>query len=112
MRVIFLTSLLVAIFFLDPPASYAVAVVGGVLELGESWLFMRWSRRRSPDVGVEVLVGRRALVATDCLPEGQVRIAGELWQARCDAGARAGEEVLVRAVDGLLLVVEPLPGDR
>jgi membrane protein implicated in regulation of membrane protease activity len=111
MHVIFLTSLLLAIFFFDPPASYAVALAGGVLELGESWLFMRWSRRRSPDVGVEVLVGRRAVVAADCLPEGQVRVAGELWQAHCDAGATAGQEVLVREVKGLMLVVEPLPGD-
>jgi membrane protein implicated in regulation of membrane protease activity len=111
MHVIFLGSLLIAIFLLDPPASYAVVAVGGILEIGESWLFMRWSRRRSPDVGVEVLVGRRAVVATDCMPEGQVRVAGELWQARCDAGASAGDEVVVRAVDGLVLVVEPLPLD-
>ena len=111
MHVIFLTSLLVAIFLLDPPASYAVVVLGGVLELGESWLFMRWSRRRRSDVGVDALVGRRAVVVKDCLPEGQVRVAGELWQAYCEAGATAGDEVLVRAVERLLLVVEPLPGD-
>ena len=108
---IFLTSLLIAVFLFDPPVSYAAVAAGGVLELGESWLFMRWSRRRDPDVGVEALVGRRAVVAADCLPEGQVRVAGELWRARCDAGARAGSEVLVRSVEGLTLAVEPLPRD-
>ena len=112
MRVIFLGSLLVAIFLLDPPLSYVVVFLGGIFELGESYLFMRWSRRRSPDVGVEALVGRRAVVSTDCRPEGQVRVAGEIWQARCEAGASAGEEVVVTAVDGLTLEVEPLPGDR
>ena len=42
------------------------------------------------------------------MPEGQVRVAGELWQARCEAGAGAGDEVVVREVDGLTLVVEPV----
>jgi membrane protein implicated in regulation of membrane protease activity len=37
-----------------------------------------------------------------------VRIAGEIWQARCDAGADVGEAVVVREVDGLVLVVEPV----
>jgi membrane-bound serine protease (ClpP class) len=111
MRVIFLTSLLVALLLLDPPLSYAVVLAGGVLELGESWLFMRWSRRRSPHVGVEVLVGRRAVVAVDCRPDGQVRVAGELWRAHCEAGASAGDEVVVRRVDGLTLEVEPLRDD-
>ena len=103
---------LLAIFVLDEPWSWVVVVVGGLLEVAESWLYVRWSRRRRPHVGVEALIGRIAIVSTDCRPYGQVRIAGELWQARCDAGAAAGEEVVVREVDGLTLVVEPLPGDR
>jgi membrane protein implicated in regulation of membrane protease activity len=37
-----------------------------------------------------------------------VRIAGELWQARCDPGAAVGDEVIVNALDGLTLVVERL----
>jgi membrane protein implicated in regulation of membrane protease activity len=36
-------------------------------------------------------------------------VAGELWQALCDAGADEGTVVEVAAVDGLLLVVERLP---
>ena len=39
-----------------------------------------------------------------------VRVNGELWRAH---GAAAGEQVRVRAVDGLTLDVEPLvPGSR
>ena len=35
-----------------------------------------------------------------CRPRGQVRVGGELWQARCDAGADPGAAVRVTAVDG------------
>ena len=32
---------------------------------------------------------------------------GELWEARCAAGAARGDEVVVDEVDGLTLVVSP-----
>ena len=104
---IFLISLLLAIFVVSPPWSWVVLGVGVLLEVGESYLFMRWSRRRKTAVGTEVLVGRRAIVSVACRPEGQVRIAGEIWRARCDVGADVGDSVVVREVDGLMLVVEP-----
>jgi membrane protein implicated in regulation of membrane protease activity len=107
-----IVSLLLAVFVLEEPWSWIAVVVGGSLELGESWFYVRWSQRRRPAVGVEALVGREAIVSSDCRPDGQVRVAGELWHARCEAGAPAGERVVVRAVEGLTLVVEPLPGDR
>jgi membrane protein implicated in regulation of membrane protease activity len=105
---VFLLSLLLAIFVLDEPWNWIVLVIGGMLEFVETGLWYRWSKRRRVTVGPELLVGRRAVVSTDCLPEGQVHVAGEIWAARCDAGARAGEEVVVREIDGLLLVVEPV----
>jgi membrane protein implicated in regulation of membrane protease activity len=40
-------------------------------------------------------------------PDGQVRIDGEIWRARCERGCDAGATVVVRAVDGLTLEVEP-----
>ena len=58
-------------------------------------------------VGAEALVGALARVVAECRPEGRVRVHGELWRARCDAGAAEGEDVVVRAVDGLTLLVEP-----
>jgi membrane protein implicated in regulation of membrane protease activity len=45
-------------------------------------------------------------VAVSCRPEGQVRVHGELWRARCEEGADAGDEVVVeRLEDGLTLIV-------
>jgi membrane protein implicated in regulation of membrane protease activity len=44
-------------------------------------------RRRA--VGAETLIGREAVVTTACRPNGQVRLDGELWEARCEAGVDA-----------------------
>jgi membrane protein implicated in regulation of membrane protease activity len=46
-------------------------------------------------------------VTTACRPVGQVRTKGELWQARCEAGAGVGDAVRVERLDGLTLVVSP-----
>lgn len=102
-----LVAILLAIFVLAEPWSWVAVASAGVLELAESWLFIRWSQRRRSVVGAEALIGRVAVVAADCTPSGQVRIAGELWRARCAGGAAAGDEVVVRELDGLTLVVEP-----
>ena len=101
-------ALLVAVFVLDEPWTWIAVGLGAAWEIAETTLIVRWSKRRTAVVGVEALVGQRALVAADCRPVGQVRVVGELWQARCDVGADVGDEVVVRALDGLTLVVEPL----
>jgi membrane protein implicated in regulation of membrane protease activity len=104
-----LVGLLLAIFVLEEPWSWVVVGLAASWEIAETILVVRWSQRRQAHVGTEALVGRTAVVAADCRPYGQVRVAGELWGARCEAGASAGDDVVVRAVDGLTLVVEPLP---
>ena len=100
-------AILVAVLLLDEPWSWVVVVIGAAWEIAETTLVVRWSQRRRSVVGTEALVGRVAVVAGDCMPEGQVRVAGELWRARCAGGAAAGDEVVIREVDGLTLVVEP-----
>jgi len=84
-------------------------LVACVLEVGEIAFLRRWSRRldrrTKATTGAEAMIGAPAEVVEACRPLGTVHINGELWQARCDAGADAGETVHVRSVDGLLLVV-------
>jgi len=109
MRVGLLVALAFAIFVLDEPWNWVVVGLGAAWELGETALLVRWSKRRRAVVGAEALVGRLAVVSAECRPEGQVRIAGELWRAQCAEGAGAGEKVVIREVDGLTLLVEPLP---
>jgi membrane-bound serine protease (ClpP class) len=100
-------ALLLAFFVLDEPWSWLVVALGAGWELAETILIVRWSQRRRSVVGAEALVGQRGVAAGDCMPEGQVRITGELWRARCAGGVSAGDEVVVREVDGLTLVVDP-----
>jgi membrane protein implicated in regulation of membrane protease activity len=91
------------------PAPWGVvAVVGAfVVDAAETAFFVRWSKRRRATVGVETLVGRTAVVVRGLTPRGQVKLDGEVWEARGPAGVLPGEEVLVIAVDGLVLEVEP-----
>jgi len=69
-----------------------------------------WSRTvrgRRRAVGAQTMIGRAALVISPCRPLGQVRLDGEIWQARCEQGADSGDTVRVTAIDRLTLVVEP-----
>jgi membrane protein implicated in regulation of membrane protease activity len=96
-----LAGILLAVFVVPWPWGIVTVAVGGLLDIGESLAFVKWSRRRKAAVGAEALVGRTAVVATPT----QVRVAGELWQARSHAPLRVGESVVVLEVDGLTLVV-------
>jgi membrane-bound serine protease (ClpP class) len=104
-------AILLAIFVLPPAWRIPVVLAGGAIEVGESLFWIWLSKRRRPTVGVETLVGARATVVTPCRPSGQVRVQGELWQARCEEGAARGDDVRIDAVEGLTLVVSR-PGGR
>lgn len=100
-------ALLLAVFVLPSPWGLVAVVVGAVLELAETGLFIWWSKRRKATVGVDSLVGKVGVASSALWPEGQVKITGELWQARCAGGCDTGTHVVVRAVEGLMLVVDP-----
>jgi membrane-bound serine protease (ClpP class) len=97
-----LGAILLAIFVLPSPWGLVAVVAGGLIDATESLALLRWSRRRRAVTGAEALVGQKAIVRTPT----QVRVAGELWEARSDRPLRPGDEVVVRAVDGLTLVVQ------
>jgi membrane-bound serine protease (ClpP class) len=101
-----LGAILLAIFVLPSPWGIVAVVVGGVVEIAESAAFIWWSKRRRAVTGAEALVGSTAVVVSPLRPVGQVRVAGELWAARSAAGADPGDEVVVRGLDGLTLLVD------
>ena len=101
-----LGAILLAIFVLPSPWGIVAVFVGGTLDILESLALMWWSKRRKSVSGVDALVGQKAIVATPLRPRGQVHVAGELWAARSESGADPGDEVVVRAVDGLILSVD------
>jgi membrane protein implicated in regulation of membrane protease activity len=100
-----LGAILLAIFVLPPPWGLVAVFTGGLIDVAESLVLLRWSRRRRTPIGADAYVGRKAVVVTPLRPLGQVRIAGELWAARSDSGADPGDEVIVRGVDELTLLV-------
>lgn len=64
--------------------------------------------RRKPVVsGLEELVGSEAQVLQDFEHKGTVSIHSETWQAVSDTPLHQGQQVRVRAVKGLTLLVEP-----
>jgi membrane protein implicated in regulation of membrane protease activity len=105
--VLLLIGILLALFVLPSPWGLVAVGVAAVLDIAETGAFLWWSQRRKASVGLEAMVGKRGVVVNDLWPEGQVRVGGELWKARCDGGCESGTDVIVRAVSGLTLVVEP-----
>lgn len=100
-------ALLLAFFVLDAPWDLLVVVGAIALEVGEIFFWFWYSKRRRVQVGAETLLGRTGVVITACRPLGQVRVGGEIWAARCDAGVDVGTAVRIDGRDGLTLVVEP-----
>jgi membrane-bound serine protease (ClpP class) len=96
-----LGAILLAIFVLPSPWGIVAVVAGGLTDIAESLVLLKWSRRRRAATGVEVLIGMTAVVSSPT----QVRVAGEIWEARSDDPLVVGEEVEVAAVDGLRLQV-------
>jgi len=105
--VLILIGVLLAIFVLPSPWGLVAVSVGAALDIAETGVFMWWSKRRKTTVGVDALVGKTGIAVGELWPEGQVKVGGEIWRARCDGGCEAGTRVVVRAVEGLTLEVEP-----
>ncbi|MCS7008101.1 MAG: NfeD family protein [Thermoleophilia bacterium] len=105
---ILLASILLALFVLPQPWGLVAVAVGATIEIAETGLFLWWSQRRRASVGAESLEGREGIALGDLRPEGQVKVGGEIWRARCRGGVDRGARVVVRRVDGLVLEVEPL----
>jgi membrane-bound serine protease (ClpP class) len=70
------------------------------------------ARRNKVVTGVEGLVGETGVAQTSLSPGGKIFVHGELWDAVSSSDVPAGQSVVVRRVDGLLLRVEPLTATR
>ena len=104
---LFLIALVLALFVLPSPWGVIAVVVGLTIDLVEVGVGIWYSKRRKAKVGSSALVGLTGVALDELGPEGQVRVNGEIWRARCATGCEAGASVVVRAVDGLTLEVEP-----
>jgi membrane-bound serine protease (ClpP class) len=104
---LFVGAVLLALFVVPKPWGLVLVAAAAVVEVGESFFWLHLSRRRRIQMGAETLIGATAQVVSDCRPLGRVRLHGEQWRARCEAGASAGETVRVVDREGLTLLVEP-----
>jgi membrane-bound ClpP family serine protease len=97
---------ILSFMFLDPPWRYLVLIPLAAWEAFEIWIWLRWRRVRSI-TGAEAIVGATGRALTDCRPDGQVRVKGQIWRAHCADGVDAGEDVVVGSFEGLRLTVAP-----
>ena len=70
------------------------------------FVFTTRTLKKQTVVGLPTMIGSKGKVASSLVPEGLVRIRGELWGATSTEGnVDTGEEVEVVGEDGLKLVV-------
>jgi membrane-bound serine protease (ClpP class) len=100
--------LLALLLFIVLPSPWNV--IGGLASLAclvfEITFFQRRVRRGKVQTGAERLVGATGEATERLAPSGQIRVLGELWQARSSTELPAGSHVRVVAVHGLVLEVE------
>jgi len=65
------------------------------------------ARRNKMVSGAQGLVGEVGIAQTSLSPRGKVFVHGELWDAISSSDLSAGQSVVVRRIDGLLLQVDP-----
>jgi membrane protein implicated in regulation of membrane protease activity len=100
-----LTVAIILALFAPWPWNLIAVLCGLAIETVELTWGLRLARRWRPQTGVEAMIGVTAEVVAPCRPDGQVRIQGELWEARCPEGADVGDSVRIEAIEGLTLVV-------
>jgi membrane-bound serine protease (ClpP class) len=70
------------------------------------------ARRNKMVSGAQGLIGETGIAQTALSPGGKIFVHGELWDAVSSADVSAGQSVVVRRVDGLLLQVDPVAATR
>jgi membrane-bound serine protease (ClpP class) len=70
------------------------------------------ARRNKIVTGEQGLIGEVGVAQTPLSPAGKVFVHGELWDAISTMPVPAGEQIVVRRVDGLTLRVDPIAAAR
>ncbi len=98
MRVRFITSL-------------AVSIPLGLITAFLMTIAVR-ARRNKVVTGAEGLIGEIGVAQSALAPAGKVVVHGEFWDAVSTIPVPAGEQIIVRKVDGLTLRVDPVAASR
>lgn len=85
----------------------AVAIPFGVITVFLMTIALR-ARRNKVTTGAQGMIGQLGVARSALAPAGTIVIQGEIWNASSPTPLAAGEPVVVRSVDGLTLLVEPV----
>ena len=85
----------------------AVSIPLGIITAFLMSIAMR-ARRNKIVTGEQGLLGEIGIAQTPLSPAGKIFVHGELWDAVSSVEVSAGERVIVRQVDGLILRVDPV----
>jgi membrane-bound serine protease (ClpP class) len=70
------------------------------------------ARRNKMVSGAQGLIGETGVAQTTLAPQGKIFVHGEIWDAISSSDVSAGQAVVVRRIDGLLLQVDPAAATR
>ena len=85
----------------------AVAIPLGVITVFLMSIAMK-ARRNKVLTGEQGMVGKEAIVCAALNPQGKVFVHGELWNAVATIPIEAGQKVVVRKIENLVLYVDPI----
>lgn len=103
---VFILLALLLFIFLPWPWNLVGALASGAFGVAEVVYWQRRMRAHKVQTGAENLVGAVGKTTEQIAPVGQIRVLGELWEARSTRPVPAGAAVRVVAVNGLVLDVE------
>jgi membrane-bound serine protease (ClpP class) len=107
----FLLLAVVLLIFVPWPWNLVAALLSCFAFVGEVAFWQHRIRGHKVRTGVENLVGSVGEVTEPLTPIGQIRVLGELWQARAPEELPRGTAVRVVKVQGLRLDVERTEGE-
>jgi membrane-bound serine protease (ClpP class) len=89
------------------PTALAVSIPLGLITVFLMNIALK-ARHNKVVTGAQGLVGETGVAQSALAPEGKVFVHGELWDAVSSSPVTAGQPIIVRKVDGLLLRVDPI----
>jgi membrane-bound serine protease (ClpP class) len=89
-----------------------LTALGVALPLGVITVFLMTialkARANKVVTGMQGMIGQIGVAQTPLSPRGKVFVHGEIWDASSSSTIPAGQNVVVRRVDGLMLEVDPV----
>lgn len=85
----------------------SMAAISGLAFMVVMYLALA-ARKRPVTTGRHELIGQQAVALESFHGRGRVRIRGEVWQADSGEPVLGGQSVKVAAMDGLVLIVQPM----